>query len=68
MESDRAVSHRLDDETPEAKARWFQSLTIEDRIEVFCAWTDVALALRPELVGLKDAKPVKGRVLVLEKP
>jgi hypothetical protein len=65
---DAAPSHSFDEETPEAKARWFQSLSVEERMEMFCAWTDLALEVRPELGGLKDAQPVAGRVLVLELP
>ena len=62
------VSHDFIEETPEAKARWFRSLTLEERMEVFCAWTDLAFEMQPDIGGRKDAQPVAGRVLVLELP
>ena len=37
------VSHSRDDETPEAKARWFQSLTLEERADWLCEFTDFVL-------------------------
>jgi hypothetical protein len=30
------VWHDLSEETPEAKARWFQSLTVAERMEYLC--------------------------------
>ena len=37
------ISHSFEDETPEAKARWFRSLTVDERIAMLCAWTDLIL-------------------------
>jgi len=64
----RGVSHSFEEETPEAKARWFAGLTPEQRMEVFCAWTDLVLELNPRIMETKDAQPVAGRVRVLELP
>jgi hypothetical protein len=61
------VSHNRNEETIEAKARWFQSLTIEQRIEVFNSFVNLALFLNPNLPNLKDARPVKGRIQILSK-
>ena len=33
----------------EAKARWFQSLSMAERMEVFCSFTDLALSVNPHL-------------------
>ena len=60
-----SISHDRSEESPEAKARWFQSLSIEERMELLCAFTDMILALNPDIVEQKDAQPVAGRVLVL---
>jgi hypothetical protein len=49
----------------EAKARWFQSLSLEERQELFCNITDIILENNPKIVQEKDAQPIKGRVLVL---
>ncbi len=60
-----SVSHDRHDESLEAKARWFQSLSIEERMELLCEFTDLMLALNPDIARRKDAQPVEGRVLVL---
>jgi hypothetical protein len=60
-----SISHTRQQETPEAKAHWFQSLSLEERQELFCSFTDIILDNNPTIVKEKDAQPVKGRVLVL---
>jgi len=62
------VGHGRDLETAEAKALWFQSLSFEERIELFCEVCDLALAAHPELLKGSDAQPVAGRVCVLTAP
>lgn len=62
---DGLVSHDRREETPEAKARWFQSLSLEERMELLCAFTDLALAVNPDLPDRKHAEPVAGRIQVL---
>ena len=49
----------------EAKARWFQSLTLGDRMDMLCAFTDLALSVNPTLQERKHAQPVAGRIQVL---
>jgi hypothetical protein len=61
------ISHNRSDETIEAKVQWFRSLTLSDRMELLCNFTDLALTLNPGILEKKDAKPVKGRVRVLSK-
>ena len=61
------ISHDRQEETPEEKARWFQSLRVEERMELFRAFTDLTLAANPHIVEQKDAQPVEGRVRVLIK-
>ncbi len=65
---DKTISHDWRDETLEAKARWFQSLTMRERAELLCQFTDMILAVNPDVAEQKDAQPVAGRVLVLTKP
>ena len=65
------VSHDRRDESPEAKARWFQSLPVAERMEIFCSVTDLALAVRPELAHKSvatHAEQAQGRVRVLRRP
>ena len=63
----RNVSHDRQEESIEAKTFWFQSLPLAERMEMLCAFTDLALTVNPELAEKKDAQPAKGRVQVLSK-
>ncbi len=64
-----SISHSHEEETPEMKARWFQGLSVEERMEVFCSWTDFILAVNPGIMEKKKhAEPIPGRVQVLELP
>jgi len=62
------VSHDRADESPEAKARWFQSLPLSERMEIFCEFTELALALNPSLAEKKDAPAPSEGVRVLRLP
>jgi len=64
----QGISHSREDETPEAKARWFQSLTVDERIAMLCAWTDLVLENNPDIANQKEATPIPGRVRVLDLP
>lgn len=63
---DTSISHDRSDESLAAKTRWFQSLTEEERMEVFVEMMDMILELNPELLKSKDAQSIPGRVRVLE--
>ncbi len=60
-----AVSHLRADESPEAKARWFQSLPLDERMALLCAFTDLALSVTPDLPDRRHAQSPRGRVRVL---
>jgi hypothetical protein len=62
------ISHDRAAETPEAKARWFQSLTLEERMAVFCELTELILENNPRIADVNRARPVPGRVRVLTLP
>lgn len=64
----KAVSHDRNEETPEAKARWFQSLSMEERMDLLCEFTDLALTINPALQERKLAQPVPGRIQVISAP
>jgi hypothetical protein len=70
------ISHDINDETIEAKVRWFRALPLSERMEMLCNFTDLrmemlcnftdlALEINPDLAGKKDAQPTKGRVRIL---
>ena len=63
----KAISHDRQEEDMEAKARWFQSLSLSERMDLLCSFTDLILSTNPEIVEQKDAQPVAGRVRVLSK-
>ena len=60
-----SISHDRHDETPEAKARWFRSLSMSDRMEMLCSFTDLALSVNPSLQERKHAQPIAGRIQVI---
>lgn len=64
---DKSVSHDRNDESAEAKVRWFRSLELSERMEMLCSFTDLALTVNPELQEQKNAQPVTGRIQVLSK-
>jgi hypothetical protein len=62
------VSHDRVEETPEAKARWFRSLTMGERMEVLCSFTDLALAVNPDVADKRDAQQALGRIQIVSRP
>ncbi len=59
------VSHRREEEEPEAKARWFQSLSITERMELLCSFTDLILAVNPNIADQKDAQQTTERIRIV---
>jgi hypothetical protein len=57
---DKAISHDRKEESAEAKARWFRSLSLSERMEMLCSFTDLALTADPSLQERKHAQPVIG--------
>jgi hypothetical protein len=62
-----SISHDRVEETPEAKARWFQTLSIKERAELLCHFSDLIFAINPNIADNKDAQSIEGRILVLSK-
>jgi hypothetical protein len=62
---EKPISHDRQEETMEAKARWFQSLSLSERMEMFCAFTDLILATNPKIMEQKDAQSIEGRIRIL---
>jgi hypothetical protein len=59
------ISHDRGEETIEAKSLWFQSLSMAERMEIFCAFVDMALSVNPNLREQKDAQPASGRFQII---
>lgn len=60
-----SISHSREQETPEAKARWFQSLSLAERMDYLCFMTDLVLENNPKVLKVKNAQPTTRRVRVL---
>ncbi len=59
------VTHDRAEESIEAKALWFRSLTLTERMDMLCAFTELLLMTNPKIVEQKDVEPIEGRILVL---
>jgi hypothetical protein len=68
MNPSGTISHDLQQETPEAKARWFRSLPMSERMELLCSFTDLALTINPALQERRHAQPVAGRIQIIAAP
>jgi hypothetical protein len=62
-----SISHDIRDESMEAKARWFQSLTPAARMDVFVAFTNLILENNPDIVKKKYVRPASERIRVISK-
>ena len=60
-----SISHDIRDESMEAKARWLQSLSLEARMDVFVAFTNLILENNPDIVKKKPLPPPSDRVRVI---
>lgn len=61
----KTITHNWQAESIEAKARWFQSLSLKERMDMLCWFTDLLLTANPKIVERKDAQPLAGRIRVL---
>ncbi len=61
------ISHSFEDETVESKVHWFKSLSISERMEMLCFFTDMILDNNPKISEKRDVKSLTGRIQVLEK-
>jgi hypothetical protein len=62
-----SISHSFADESIEAKAKWFRSLSIEDRMKMLVAFTNLILENNPEIAKKKHVRPASDRIRVLSK-
>jgi len=59
------ISHDRASESLEAKARRFQSLSLEERMDLLCSFTDLVLENQPEIASRRRAQSTSGRIQVL---
>ena len=65
MKSERSVSHSREDESPEAKAYWFRSLSMPERMQALCDLTDIALSVNPDLQDKRRAQSAQGGIRIV---
>jgi hypothetical protein len=63
----KIISHSRLYETAEMKAKWFQSLSLEERMDMLCSFTDMILQNNPNIMELKNVKPTSRRIQILRK-
>jgi hypothetical protein len=61
------ISHEWVDESIDTKARWFQSLSMAERMELLCEFTDLVLENNPKVAEVNRAQSSSERVRVLSK-
>jgi hypothetical protein len=61
----KSVSHDRRQESFEAKASWFQSLSLEARMDVFVAFTNLILENNPGIVKEKWLPSASDRVRII---
>ena len=59
------VSHSRDDESLEAKAQWFQSLSLAERMDLLCEYTDLVMGNNPKVAEAGRAQSSTERIRVL---
>jgi hypothetical protein len=60
-----SVSHSFEDESIDAKARWFKSLSVEERMNILVEFTNMILENNPEVAKKKHARPASDRITIL---
>ena len=62
------ISHDWSQETLDAKARWFASLSLTERMDYLCQITDLILENNPDIVDVKYAQSPSSGVRILTCP
>ncbi|CAB1081675.1 hypothetical protein D1AOALGA4SA_9321 [Olavius algarvensis Delta 1 endosymbiont] len=55
------ISHDRNDESIEAKVKWFRTLNLSERMDMLCAFTDLALELNPQIPDKKQSMKYRGQ-------
>ena len=62
-----SISHSFTDESIDAKAKWFKTLSLEERMNMLVAFTNLILENNPEIAKKKHVRPPSDRIRVLSK-
>ena len=61
----KKISHNREEESYERKALWFQSLSLSERMDMLCTFTDFLLEMNPDIMEKKDVKSSSQCIRVL---
>jgi ferritin len=61
-----SISHSFADESIDAKAKWFRSLSLEERMNMLVAFTNLILENNPEIAKKKHVRPASDRIRAKE--
>lgn len=62
------ISHDCSAESLEEKARWFRSLSLQERMDYLCEITELILENNPQTARVKHFESALGRVQILTLP
>jgi len=61
------ILHGFKEETPEAKALWFASLSLSERMEIFCEFMDLILAVNPGIGAHKNVEQIQKGIRIISR-
>ena len=59
------ITHDRSSESIREKAKWFQTLTVEERLDMLSFLTELALQRNPHLMEFKHDQPTSSRIRVI---
>jgi DNA replication initiation complex subunit (GINS family) len=62
-----SISRAFEEETLEAKARWFQSLTDDERMEIFDSLTEMISENNPTIIEQSYVEQTTRRTIIISK-
>ena len=60
-----SVTHDRKEESVEQKVRWFKSLSLSERMDILCEFTEFALTMNPNLMDKDDAQQTKRSIQIV---
>jgi len=60
------ITHDREEETIESKVLWLRSLTLAERMDMLCAFTELLLMTNSKILEQCNAQPIEGCVPALQ--
>jgi hypothetical protein len=61
------ISHDRKDESIEEKTLWFRSLSLSERMDIFCSFSEMILSINPNIQDKEIAQSPSRRIRILSK-